>query len=81
MKLAAVLVLASLTGCAGFGEITPEQAAILMQMQQSQAASNAAMWQGMQANPLFRPQPVYQPVRPITCDTTHGKYASQTTCW
>lgn len=72
--------------------MTPEQAAVFMQMQQNQQANNAATWQGMQQNPLFQrmpttPQyqyqppvyqaPVYQPQRNINCNSfINGQYVT-----
>jgi hypothetical protein len=86
MKLVAPLLAAALTGCAGFGDISPEQAAVLMNMQHTQQANNAAMWQNMQSNPVYqRQQPLYtapapQP-RPVTrCVTTNSGYSLYTTC-
>ena len=75
-----------MTGCSGFGDITPEQAAVIMRMNQNQIANNNAMMQNMQANPVFQRQPVYvaPTVRPnnnIRCVTRSIGGTSYTDCY
>jgi hypothetical protein len=53
-------VILALAGCAS-QPMTPEQAAVFMQMQRGQQAANAASWQQMQQGPLFQPMPLAQP--------------------
>jgi hypothetical protein len=73
----------SLTGCAGFGDITPEQAAVLINMQRSQAQQVYVQPPIYAApRPLYvAPQPVYvAPRQSINCVTTNGGYSLYTTC-
>lgn len=76
----------ALSGCAGFGDITPEQAAVIMQMNQNQIANNNAMWRNMQANPVYQRQPVYvaparRPNTNIQCVTRTVGGTSYTDCY
>lgn len=83
--LATICAAIALAGCGTMEPLTPQEAMVIMQMQQGQAANNAAMWQNMQTNPVFQrmptPQPVYTPPpRQIQCTTTGGMYSLYTTC-
>ena len=95
MKAIFALVSVALVGCAGMEPMTPEQAAVIMQMQQGQQANNLMLMQSMQANPLFQrqqvappvyiaPRPIYQePVRraPTNCTTNMLGGSAFTTCY
>ena len=83
MKTAIALVSIALTGCAGFGELTPEQAAALMYMNSRQMPVVQAQ------QPIYRPvyiepqTPAWQAPAPrptVYCTTTNGGYALHTTC-
>lgn len=84
MKVAIAAALLLLAGC-DTTPLTPEQASVLIQMNQTQQANNAALFTNMQNNPLFqRQQPLYtQPARtrPLNCVTRHVGSTSYTDCY
>lgn len=86
MKLYTLAACIALTGCASGPPMSPQEAAIIMQMLGNQQAANAQAWQNMQSNPVFQRQqvaPVYvapQPRPVINCTTTGNAYALYTNC-
>lgn len=95
MKTTIALAAVLLTGCAGMEPMTPEQAAVFIQMQQAQQANNMMLMQNMQSNPVFQrqqvpapayvvPRPAYQePTRmaPTNCTTNMLGGSAFTTCY
>jgi len=69
-----------LAGCASGPPMSPQEAAVVMQMIGNQQAANNAMVQNMQANPVFQRQ---QPLTtsPVRCVTRHIGGTSYTDCY
>jgi hypothetical protein len=83
MKYAAFAFSALLAGC-NTAPLTPQEAAVIMQMNQNMQANNNAMMQNMQNNPVYQrqAQPVYTaPARPLRCTTRHIGGTSYTDCY
>jgi hypothetical protein len=84
MKALIAVACIALAGCAT-EPMSPQEAAIVMQMLGNQQAASNAAWQNMQSNPVFqRQQPLYQaPQRsgPVRCTTRHIGGTSYTDCY
>jgi hypothetical protein len=80
MKLTLALSAVVLAGCASGPPMSPQEAAIVMQMIGNQQAANNAMMQNMRANPVFQRQ---QPLStsPVRCVTRHIGGTSYTDCY
>jgi hypothetical protein len=85
MKTKIILLSLALAGC-NTAPLTPEQALMLMNMQRSQQAAQAATWQAIRPAPIYVTRPV-QPPPPtyqnnsIQCVTRHVAGASYTDCY